>query len=268
MLGQALTEEFQKHGDEVLAWGHEELDISDPAKVAASITSNIDVLMNAAADNDIDGAEERADETMKVNAYPVGTLADICNMLGMVFVQFSSEHVSSGKNPQGIRENEKPEPLSVFGRSKALAEKFALEDNDQTYLIRTSRLFGRQGDSPHAKPSFVEKIRALARERGSFDSVHDEVAAPTYAPDLARATRELIAGKQPFGVYHLTNSGAATWYQWAAKIVELSKLPATVSQVARREMPSAAPRPRYGMLVNTKTPPLRSWEEALAEFIG
>jgi len=267
MLGQALVEEFKQGGHDVLAWGHDELDISDAASVASKITSNIDVLVNAAAYNDIDGAEEHQDDAMKVNAYPVGTLADICNMLGMVFVTFSSEHVFSGKDSKGYNEKSNVEPLSAFGASKRLAEKFALEDNDQTYLIRTSRLFGPVGSSPNAKKSFIEKIQSAARERGSLQSVHDEVASPTYVIDLAKRVRELVEQKKPFGVYHLTNSGFATWFQWASKIVELSKINAPVTAVARKDMPAAAVRPRYGMLVNTKTPALRSWEEALAEFL-
>ncbi len=268
MLGTALAEEFKSGGHEVLAWGHEELDIADAASVASKITSDIDLIVNAAAYNDIDKAEEEADAAMKVNAYPVGTLADICNMLGMVFVTFSSEHVFPGKEVKGYRENDKTEPLSVFGRSKALAEKFALEDNDQTYLIRTSRLFGIPGSSPNAKKSFIEKIRSQARERGSLQSVHDEVATPTYVVDLARAVRVLIEERKPFGVYHITNAGMATWFQWASKIIEFSKMNVPVNAVSRKEIPSTAQRPRYGLLQNTKLTPLRSWEEALGEFLS
>jgi dTDP-4-dehydrorhamnose reductase len=267
MLGQALTDEFKQAGHEVLAWAREDLDVSDAALVASRITSNIDVLIDAAGYNDIDKAEEEQDAAMKVNAYPVGTLADICNMLGMVFVTFSSEHVFSGKDNKGYTEKSSVDPLSSFGRSKRLAEKFAIEDNDQTYLIRTSRLFGTQGSSANAKQSFIEKIKTQARERGSLQSVHDEVASPTYVVDLAKRVRELVEQKEPFGIYHLTNAGYATWFQLASKIVELSKITAPVTAVSRKEMPSVAPRPRYGMLVNTKTPAMRSWEEALAEFL-
>jgi dTDP-4-dehydrorhamnose reductase len=266
MLGSALAEEF-KEGNEVLAWGREELDVADQAAVAAAVTSDIDMIINAAAANDIDAAEEKIDETMKTNAMPSASLADICNLLGMTYVNFSSEHVFPGKDNRGYRENDKPQPLSVFGQSKAQAEKFSLE-NDRTYLIRTSRLFGDQGTSANAKQSFVEKIKTAAASQGAINSVHDEVVSPTYVKDLAKAVKQLVDQKQPFGIYHITNSGVATWYQLAAKIVELAKINATVAPVARREMPCAAPRPRYGMLVNTKLPSLRSWEEALAEYLS
>lgn len=266
MLGSALLEEF-KQGNEVTAWGHEDLDISDQEAIASEVTSDFDMIINAAATNDIDGAEAKVDETMKTNAMPSAAFADICNLLGMTYINFSSEHVFPGKDSRGYREKDKTEPLSVFGQSKVQAEKFSLE-NDRSYLIRTSRLFGDPGTSPNAKKSFVEKIKDLARTQGAVSSVHDEVASPTYAKDLAKAVREMVDQKVPYGIYHVTNSGFATWYQLAAKIVELSKIEAQVTPIARREMPCVAARPRYGMLVNTKLPPLRSWEEALAEYLN
>ena len=265
MLGSALTEEF-KAGNEVLAWGREELDVSDPAALASSITSDIDMIINAAAITDIDAAEGKIDEVMKANSLPSAALADICNLLGMTYVHFSSEHVFPGKNNKGYGERDKTEPLSVYGQAKAQSEKFSF-DNDRTYLVRTSRLFGDPGTSANAKESFIQKIKNAAGA-GTINSVHDEVASPTYVKDLAKTVRELVDTKKPYGIYHITNSGFATWFQYVSKIVELAKLNATVNPVARREMPCAAPRPRYGMLVNTKLPPLRSWEEALAEYLG
>ncbi len=265
MLGSALAEEF-KNGNEVLAWTREELDISDPEAMAGAITSDIDMIVNAAALTDIDAIEDKLDEAMKVNARPSAVLADICNILGMTYVHFSSEHVFPGRDNRGYDERGKTEPLSVYGSAKAQSEKFALE-NDRTYLIRTSRLFGDPGTSANAKESFVQDIKNAASSQGSINSVHDEVASPTYVKDLARSVRELVEAKKPYGVYHIVNSGYATWYQFASKVVELSKLNATVAPVARREMPVAAVRPRYGMLVNTKLPQLRSWEEALTEYL-
>jgi len=265
MLGSAMVEEF-KNGNEVLAWTREDLDISDPEAMAGAITSDIDMIVNAAALTDIDAIEDKLDEAMKVNARPSAVLADICNILGMTYIHFSSEHVFPGRDNRGYDERGKTEPLSVYGSAKAQSEKFALE-NDRTYLIRTSRLFGDPGTSTNAKESFVQNIKNTASSQGSINSVHDEVASPTYVKDLARSVRELVEAKKPYGVYHIVNSGYATWYQFALKVVELSKLNATVNAVARREMPVAAVRPRYGMLVNTKLPQLRSWEEALTEYL-
>lgn len=266
MLGSALVEQF-KEGNEVLAWGREQVDVSDPGALASSITSDFDMIVNAAAMADVDAAEEKPDETMKTNSLPAAALADICNLLGMTYVHFSSEHVFSGANAKGYAERDKTEPLSVYGRAKEQSEKFAF-DNDRTYLIRTSRLFGDRGTSANAQESLVEKIRSQAASQGKLEAVHDEVASPTYVKDLAKAVRELVDSKRPFGTYHITNSGYATWYQLAQKIVELSKINAAVNPVARRDQPRAAVIPRYGMLVNTKLPKLRNWEEALAEYLG
>jgi dTDP-4-dehydrorhamnose reductase len=266
MLGSALVEEF-KAGNEVLAWGREELDVAEPESIATNITSDLDVIINAAGSCDPDSAEVNQDEAMKLNAYPAAALSDICNLLGMTYVHFSSEHVFSGRDSRGYREKDKTEPLSIFGQAKVQSEKFA-RDNDRTYLIRTSRLFGDAGTSPNAKPNFIRKIMNLGASQGNIRAVHDEVASPTYVHDLAKTVRGLVDAKHPYGTYHIVNSGTATWFQLISKIIELSKTNATVEAIARKEMPAVAVRPRYGMLVNSKLPQLRSWEEALKEYLA
>jgi dTDP-4-dehydrorhamnose reductase len=266
MLGRALTEKFKENGNEVLSWGREELDISDQAATAAAITSDIDVIINAAGQTDIDAAEANIDGAMKVNAYPAAALADICNLLGMTYVHFSSEHVFPGRDSKGYAEKDKTEPLSSYGRSKVQGEKFSSE-NDRTYLIRSSRLFGEPGVSKNAKESFVDEMVKKVRSGGTVNAVHDEVAAPTYVNDLSEAVHRLLAEKKPFGTYHITNSGFATWYQLAQKINELVAAQAVINPIARRDEPLAAPRPRYGMLVNTRLPSLRNWEAALEEYL-
>jgi dTDP-4-dehydrorhamnose reductase len=266
MLGSALVNEFTgKH--EVMALSRDEFDISSAESIAKVLTSDIDVIVNAAGWTDIDAAEADPDRAMINNAKPIAALADIADIMGMTLVHFSSEHVFSGRGSNGNSESEKTEPLSVFGRAKEQAEQFALEDNGKTYLIRTSRLFGAPGTSENAKQSFVDEILQKAQGEGKVSAVHDEVASPTFAPDLARAVREIIETKKPYGIYHIVNVGTATWYQLAAKVVELAGLKAEVNAIARRDEPLAAPRPRYGMLLNTKLPQLRKWEEALQEYV-
>jgi dTDP-4-dehydrorhamnose reductase len=266
MLGSALVNEFTgKH--EVTALSRDEFDISSAESIAKVLTSDIDVIINAAGWTDIDAAEADPDRAMANNAKPLASLADIADIMGMTLVHFSSEHVFSGRGSGGNNETEKTEPLSVFGRAKEQAEQFALEDNGKTYLIRTSRLFGAPGTSENAKQCFVDEVIRKAQSEGKVSAVHDEVASPTYASDVARSVRELIENKKPYGIYHIVNAGTATWYQLAAKAVELSGLKAEVNAIARRDEPLAAARPRYGMLLNTKLPPLRKWEEALSEYL-
>ncbi len=266
MLGSALVNEFTgKH--EVVALSRDEFDISSSESIAKTLTSDIDVIINAAGWNDIDAAEAEPDRAMINNAMPLASLADIADIMGMTLVHFSSEHVFSGRGSAGNKESEKTEPLSVFGEAKERSEKFALEDNTKTYLIRTSRLFGFPGTSENAKESFIDEVVRKAQGDGRVSAVHDEVASPTYAPDVAKAVREIVENKKPYGIYHIVNSGVATWYQLAAKAIELAGLKAEVTAIARRDEPLAAPRPRYGMLLNTKLPQLRNWEEALDEYI-
>lgn len=269
MLGQELVKSFEGMG-EVHAWDREEVDLMRADDTSGKITALMpDILVNAAAYNDVDKAEGPDAELAKtMNGNVVGALADICQILAIVMVHYSSDYVFDGTKREGYVEKDQPNPISVYGESKHLGERLIRMSGAEAYVIRTSRLFGAPASSAVAKRSFVDKVLEAAKGGAEVPLVDEEVSSPTYAPDLARATRRLFDEKRPFGIYHLTNSGSCTWYGFGKKALELAGLDqAKAVPISGEGLARAAKRPAFSVLVNTKLPKMRPWEEALAEYL-
>ncbi|MEK7072950.1 MAG: dTDP-4-dehydrorhamnose reductase [Patescibacteria group bacterium] len=268
MLGQELAKVFADQ--QLTLWDREEIDITKPEEYGLKITEvGPDLIINAAAMNDVDGIEKDDSVAKLVNGSAVGSIADICSILGIFVVHYSSDYVFDGTKQGGYVEYDKPEPISKYGESKLLGERLLKQAATEYYLIRTSRLFGNQGAADGTKASFVDKIIAKAKEGGPLELVDEEVSSPTYVVDLAKRTREMLTTRKPFGIYHVTNSGACTWYQFGKKALELAgfgNVPVTPVPASTFERP--AKRPAFSVLKNTKLPPMRPWEEALAEYLG
>lgn len=267
MLGQELVREFGENGNEVISWDKEEIDITKKDLVLEKVKSaEPGIIINAAAYNAVDKIEEGEKELAdSVNGYAVGNLSEAAEAVGALLVHYSTDYIFEGTAIDGYGEEEKPNPQSIYANSKLLGEQQL--KNRKHYLIRTSKLFGKPAKSVGAKKSFVDVMLDLANERDSMELVDEELSSPTYVRDLARRTQEIVDWKKPFGIYHVTNDGGCTWYGWAKKIFELSGKSVKLIPVSADKFPRPAKRPKYSILVNTKLPPMRSWEEALAEYL-
>ncbi len=261
MLGRELAEIF-KVGHELVLWDREQIDITKREEVSRKIGGLApDVVINAAAYTAVDKAESEKDLAYKVNGCAVGFLATICKQTNALFVHFGTDYVFGGESHNGYKENHPYKPINMYGKSKALGEKMILDIEPQYYLIRTSWLFGKSGKN------FVETMLKLAADGKNIKVVNDQFGSPTYAKDLAKEVRKLVESKNPYGIYHITNSGFCSWYEFAAKIFEFSGLKPDVRPVKSEEFITPAKRPTYSMLVNTKLPPMRPWEEALKDYL-
>lgn len=266
MLGQELTKTFS---DQTLTlWDKEDIDITKPEEYGLKMTEIFpDLVINAAALNDVDGIEQDDTLAEMVNGKAVGSIADICSILGILMVHYSTDYVFDGKKESGYTERDRPNPISKYGHSKLLGEYTLRHATDSYYLIRTSRLFGSSGSAEGAKQSFVDKIIERAKTQGEVKLIDEEVSSPTYVPDLAARTREILTQRKPLGIYHVTNSGGCTWYAFGKKAIELAGVDAKVQAVPASEFERPAPRPAFSVLQNTKLEPMRSWEDALAEYL-
>lgn len=266
MLGQELAKTFADQ--QLTLWDRGEIDITKPEDYGLKITEvGPDLIINAAAMNDVDAIEEDDAMAKLVNGSAVGSVADICSILGILMVQYSSDYVFNGQKKEGYVELDQPEPISKYGETKLLGERLLKQSTSEYYLIRTSRLFGPSGTGPGAKTSFVDKILEKAKSGAPLSLIDEEVSSPTYAPDLAKRTREILAARKPFGVYHVTNAGSCTWYGFGKKALEISDINVPVTPVPADQFPRPAKRPAFSVLNNTKLEPMRSWEEALAEYL-
>ncbi|MBI5071337.1 dTDP-4-dehydrorhamnose reductase [Candidatus Falkowbacteria bacterium] len=267
MLGQELVQEFGGNGYEVISWDKEEIDITKKEDVRKKISDlKPEIIINAAAYNAVDKIEEgEKDLALAVNGYAVGNVSEAAGVVDATLIHYSTDYVFDGKEIDGYKENDEPNPESVYAESKLIGERQL--KNKKFYLIRTSRLFGKQAETEGAKKSFVDVMIKCAEEKDCLELVDEEFSSPTYVSDLAKRTREIIEWKKPFGIYHVTNAGGCTWYGWAKKIFELSGKNVKLIPVGADRFPRPAKRPKYSLLLNTKLPPIRKWEEALAEYL-
>lgn len=269
MLGQQLVKAFSSMG-EVAAWDREEVDLSRADETSGKITAYMpDILINAAAYNNMDAAEgEGADMARLMNGNVVGSLADICQILAITMVHFSTDYVFDGEKQDGYMETDAPNPISVYAESKYLGERLLRLSGAEYYLIRTSRLFGSPASSVDAKKSFVDTMLDLAKTKSDFSLVSDEVSAQTYVVDLAQAVRDIVEQKLPYGIYHRTNEGAASWYDFGKEVFAQAGVAVTCTPVPGDTFPRPAKRPHFSVLRSTKLPLMRPWQEALKEYLA
>ncbi len=261
MLGQALAEEFQDY--KLTLWDKNNLDITHRKTLQNKISHLApDIIINAAAYTNVEEAEKNQEQTLKVNGKAVGYLAQIAKKINAILVHYSTDYVFEGKNYKGYKETAQPNPINVYGKSKFLGEALLRRYIEQYYLIRSSWMFGREGIN------FVDKILRKAQSSATLRVVNDQWGKPTYASDLARATRQILEQERPFGIYHLTNEGKTNWCQFARKILTLKGIKTTVKPISSQEYHSPVKRPMYSILLNTKLPRLRHWEEALEEYLN
>ena len=264
-LGQQLARLFPG----AVLWDREDVDVTDFARLEEKLRQ-LDpapaVVINCIAFNDVDGAEDRRDAALSLNAAYVGRLAGVCNALNAWLVHYSTNYVFDGMGGE-FAEEDQPNPLSAYAKSKRLGEQLALENASRCYVIRTAVLFGPKGASELSKKSFVDVMLDLSARTDTIRAVADEVNSVTYAPDLARATKALIDSRAATGIYHLTNSGHASWFEFASEIFRLTGRRIRLEPVPSSAFPRKAHRPARAVLRNTKTAPLRSWQAALKEYL-
>jgi len=295
MLGQELVRVFKLDKDyKVIAWDREDIDISREKEVDKKISIiKPEIIINAAAMNDVDACENETGYEMakKINGDAPGYLVAAAKKNKSILIHYSSDYVFDGdfekillREPQGCThvcatchlhdnqelgfcEDDDPKPVNKYGETKLLGEKKVAENLKNRYIIRTSRLFGAPEAVEGSKKSFFDLMLALGKKNEEVKVVDEETAYFTYAPDLAKKTKEIVDSGKPFGTYHVTNGGAVTWYEACVELFEQANLKTKIIPVSGEEFPRPAARPFYSVLVNTKLNPLRSYQEALKDYI-
>ncbi|MEA3449699.1 MAG: dTDP-4-dehydrorhamnose reductase [Patescibacteria group bacterium] len=272
-LGSELMEVFS-YDYEVIGWDRDEIDITEYKKLEKSITNvEPDIIINTVAYNAVDKCEESEIELEKareLNGEAVKKLAEISLELDAVFVHYVSDYIFDGQKKEGYKEDDKPLPINKYGFTKLLGEQSVLALASQGlkyHLIRTSKLFGSSATSENAKPSFFDIMLEKAKKKERIEVVDAEMSCFTYTPDLAWATLDLLEDLNPYGIYHLINEGAVTWYSATKTLFELKKIDTKLIPVLSDKFPRPAARPAYSVLLNTKTKKLRNYKEALKEYL-
>ncbi|OGQ90097.1 MAG: dTDP-4-dehydrorhamnose reductase [Deltaproteobacteria bacterium RIFOXYA12_FULL_58_15] len=233
-----------------------------------------DIVINTAAFHRVDECETRSEDAFLTNAAAVHNLARVCKDMGSTLVHFSTDYVFDGAPDRALpfSEDDRPDPKSVYAISKLAGEYAVRTAWERHFVVRTCGLYGRAGAyQSNASRSFVETMLGLARSGKPLKVVNDQRLTPTATVDLAAKLVELI-GTSAYGLYHITNTGSCTWYEFAVELFRLAGVKPDLQAVTSAQWNSPAKRPAYSVLRHDALrhaglAPLRSWQEALASYI-
>lgn len=270
--GQLATELIHVlNGHEHLALPHDRADICDAAQIERYAREfRPDCIVNTAAYHRVDECEDEISRSFQVNAIALRTLARLASDLGAMLVHFSTDYVFDGAQRHPYRETDVPRPLSIYGMSKFAGEQIVSRYAERYLLIRSCGLYGHVG-SRSKGGNFVETMLRLAREGRTIRVVEDQVATPTSVRDLVSSLVPLL-GARRFGLFHVTNAGSCSWFEFAQEIFHLSGLKARLQPVSSAEFRAKARRPPYSVLDNAALrdagfPELPSWKQALSAYL-
>ena len=266
MLGRDLQDALA--GRDVTPLGRADLDVTDAAAVAAAVRGH-DVVVNCAAYTKVDDAETHEDEAYAANATGPANLAAACAADGAKLVTISTDYVFDGNATSPYAEDRPRDPINAYGRTKAAGEELALARHpDGTYVVRTAWLYGAHG------PNFARTMLALAESKDTWSVVDDQLGQPTWTADLAAQIVALLDAGAPAGIYHGTNSGEASWFDFARAVLEQNGLdPDRITPTDSSAFVRPAPRPSYSVLGHDAwraagLEPMRDWREALADAVA
>lgn len=266
-LGHDLRSCFTSAGDDVVALGRGDLDVTDAAAVADAVSAAApDVVVHAAAFTKVDASETEPETAWAVNTTGSWWVARACESAGAAMVYISSDYVFDGTHGRPYTEFDRVNPLSMYGRSKEAGEQKVRQTLENHYIVRTSWVHGANGGN------FAKTMLRLGRERGAVSVVDDQTGSPTFTTDLAAQIR-LLAVSDAHGTYHLTNSGHCTWFEFASTIFQLAGVPVDLSPTDTQSFGAPAPRPAYSVLDNLMArqiglPAMPAWQESLAVMLG
>ena len=267
MLGTDLVGALNERGHTCVSAPKAACDITRPAHVKKAIeTADADIVFNCAAYTKVDQAETDQENAFAVNAAGPANIARVTAALGLPLVHVSTDYVFDGDATEPYLESAPINPMSVYGKSKALGDYQVQRLNHRHIVVRTQWLYGLHG------PNFVRTMLRLGESRDKLTVVDDQWGSPTYTHDLARALVQLGEEKS-YGTYHITNSGQCTWQAFAQTIFQIAGQHVHVTGISTDDYGSPAPRPRYGVLDNRQwlsegRTPLRRYQDALAHFIA
>lgn len=269
MLGGALSRQLPSV-HEVYPLSSTHLDITS-LQECRRVLSKIkpDWVLHTAAFTKVDEAESKAADAYRVNGLGTRNIAIAAEENGSRLVYYSTDYVFDGTRGKPYREWDQPNPLNEYGNSKLAGEFFVKAVSRAFLIIRTSWLFG---SAPHSPPHFISKVLSQARNGKTLRMVNDQCGSPTFAEDLASTTAALMA-LDVRGIYHVTNSGSCSWFDFAREILKQAGCEVPLVPISTHELPLAARRPSYSVLDNfclriEGLPELRPWQEALADFMG
>jgi len=264
-LGQELVR-METDAIRIVGYGRDRLDITNLDQCREVIADiRPDAIIHAAAYTAVDKAESEPDEAYRINALGTRNLAIAAREQAAKLCYISTDYVFDGTGTAPYNEYDNTNPQSVYGKSKRAGEILLQSLADRYFIVRTSWVYGKFGNN------FVKTMLKLASERDSVTVVEDQIGSPTYTYDLAQFLIELVQTEK-YGVYHASNTGSCSWYEFAKAIFEESGIPIRTEPCTTKQFPRPAPRPAYSVMDHSAIrqngfKDLRPWREALRAFL-
>lgn len=266
-LGYDVVNELEKRGIEAVGVDIEEMDITDGASVDRVIRqASPDAVIHCAAYTAVDAAEENEALCRRVNADGTRNIAQVCKELDIKMIYISTDYVFSGQGERPWEPGDEREPQSVYGQTKYEGELAVQELLEKYFIVRIAWVFGVNGKN------FVKTMLKLSENHDTITVVNDQFGSPTYTYDLARLLVDMVLTEK-YGVYHATNEGICSWYDFACAIFEEACIPMTVRPVSTAEYGAKASRPANSRMSKEKLTEngferLPDWQDALKRYIG
>jgi dTDP-4-dehydrorhamnose reductase len=271
-VGRDVCSEFERYGDEVRGLNHAQLEIGSPESVQAVLSQiKPDVVVNTAAVHQVEHCELEPAKAFAINACGARNVAKVAAALNALLIHISTDYVFDGGKSTPYEETDLPRPLNAYGNSKLAGEYFVRSLSPRHFVLRTSALYGKHPCRAKGGLNFVELMCKLAREGKEIKVVDSEFVTPTATADLAKQIVEL-SRCDSFGLYHATEEGSCSWYEFAREIFALTGTEARLTIANAADFPSKVPRPHYSVLENKGLKSIgrnvfRPWKEGLREYL-
>ena len=265
MLGTDLCQTLKN--EDLIITNHHSLDITSQDEVFNKLDHfKPEIIINCAAMTDVDGCETKEELAYKLNSEAVKNLALGCKKIDGTLVHISTDYVFKGDKHKPLCEDDELGPESVYGKSKLEGEQHNQKLLDKYFILRTSWLYGKNG------PNFIEKILELSKSHDTLNVVYDQIGSPTFTKDLSNGIYEVIKSNK-YGIYHVTNKGSTSWYDYAKLIFKKKGIDVNIKGVSSSEFQAPAPRPHYSVLshkkwINNGFTELRDYEDGLDEYLN
>jgi len=272
-LGGEIMKDAPSFGFEITGFEKDELDVTSVLQVEEKIEKvKPDIIINTCAYLVVPKCEEHPIDAMKVNFLAVRNMAEFCKKRKIVFVTYSTDYVFDGKKNSPYNEDDKPNPLQMYGLSKLAGEYAVLNSYPEgSFIIRTCGLYGGKTGSPEKGGNFVLNIMREARDKEVIEVSSEQIVSPTFAGDLSRATLKLLDKNAVPGIYHLVNKGFCSWYEFTKEIFKLADIKTKVIPVDRGGASGVMMRPKFSVLENIKAKAigieLPPWQEGLKSYL-
>jgi dTDP-4-dehydrorhamnose reductase len=258
-----------ENGHDVIGLAHKNIEVTDYKSCLILKEYQPDIVINTAAFHKTDQSEEESLKTFNINAIGAKNIAIISGEIGATTVYISTDYVFDGSKNERYTEDDSTFPINTYGISKVAGEYYTRQ-NPEHYIIRIASVFGAAGASGKGG-NFIETMITKAKKGESIAVIDDMWMSPTYTKDASLALKRIIESKLPYGIYHVTNSGCCSWYQFAEEIFQITGLNPVLTPIKSEEVSTKAKRPLFSALRSTRLPrygiEMREWKKALCAYL-